>query len=533
MKKLNNKGFAITTLLYGLLSVAFLTMTLLMGIMSTNRQNTSTLVDRIEEELNRYGETETTFAYLGESQEYVVPYGEAGWYKIELWGASTSSGYGDYTSGVVYLEESAILYFYLGQKCGVAGTPACSAAFNQGNTEVRVEPTAPTQWNDATSLRSTIMRAANGYGSNPTSFISGMAGMNSVNSSGSLTNQTNHYSGRTFINGLYVQDVNNSNGKANVELISKGAKSALPPKQNNNLNSVRYIKNCTSGSTANTSNHIVEIQAIRLSDGKNLAKGKTVTLATSNAGYATDGIVNTNNYTNLSTGTKCSVLDLGGTYELSEIGIWHYFSDKRSYYHHTVSVSTNNSTYTDLKKTASIATSEKESYIGYRYSAWQPNTTTTLPNGNYYIFSTTSTNNVLTSQSNKNVVTETFQGKKLQKWTIEQVDINSTYVQNKSTHSGKTIYKIYDSERINALQLEEGTAESGENVVAQAQYRGYEWDLWEIIPLGNGNYQIKSLLGTFVSTESNDNTPSNVRSYNLSLSDNEYRNRWKFVNAEH
>ena len=196
---------------------------------------------------------------------------------------------------------------------------------------------------------------------------------------------------------------------------------------------------------ANTSNHIVEIQAIRLSDGKNLAKGKTVTLATSNAGYATDGIVNTNNYTNLSTGTKCSVLDLGGTYELSEIGVWHYFSDKRSYYNHTVSVSTNNSTYTDLKKTASITTSEKESYIGYRYSAWQPNTTTTLPNGNYYIFSTTSTNNVLTSQSNKNVVTETFQGKKLQKWTIEQVDINSTYVQNKSTHSGKTIYKIYDS----------------------------------------------------------------------------------------
>ena len=60
MKKMNNKGFAITTLLYGLMSVAFLIMTLLMGIMSQNRQNTSTLVDKIEEELNRYGETETT-----------------------------------------------------------------------------------------------------------------------------------------------------------------------------------------------------------------------------------------------------------------------------------------------------------------------------------------------------------------------------------------------------------------------------------------------------------------------------------------
>ena len=69
MKQLNNKGFAITTLLYGLLSVAFLIMTLLMGIMSTNRQNTSVLVDRIEEELNRYGETETTFAFLNKLLE--------------------------------------------------------------------------------------------------------------------------------------------------------------------------------------------------------------------------------------------------------------------------------------------------------------------------------------------------------------------------------------------------------------------------------------------------------------------------------
>ena len=135
MKKVNNKGFAITTLLYGLMSVAFLIMTLLMGIMSQNRQNTSTLVDKIEEELNRYGETETTFAYLGESQEYIVPYEQSGWYKIELWGASTDAGPGDYVSGVVYLETNAKLYFYLGQNCG-AGAEACSSAFNNGNTEV-------------------------------------------------------------------------------------------------------------------------------------------------------------------------------------------------------------------------------------------------------------------------------------------------------------------------------------------------------------------------------------------------------------
>ena len=189
MKKMNNKGFAITTLLYGLMSVGFLVMTLLMGIMSQNRQNTSTLVKKIEEELNRYGETETTFAYIGTPQEYIVPYGQAGWYKIELWGAKTSSGLGDYTSGIVYLAENTKLYFYLGNTC--ANATACGTAFNKGNTEVRT--------NTATET-SAIMRAS-GYGK--TSYIAGYAGSNSLSEAGSATNQTNHFSGKYFVHASF------------------------------------------------------------------------------------------------------------------------------------------------------------------------------------------------------------------------------------------------------------------------------------------------------------------------------------------
>ena len=60
--KLNNKGFAISTVLYSLLIMVFLIVTLMMGIMASNRHNTKDLVTTIEEELNRYSLTTTEFS---------------------------------------------------------------------------------------------------------------------------------------------------------------------------------------------------------------------------------------------------------------------------------------------------------------------------------------------------------------------------------------------------------------------------------------------------------------------------------------
>lgn len=527
MKKLNNKGFAITTLLYGLLSVAFLIMSLLIGIMSTNRQNTSTLVKTIEEELNRYGESETTFAYVGELQEYIVPYGQAGWYKIELWGAKSNVGNGDYVSGIVYLEENTTLHFYLGSTC----TTSCTNVYNQANTEVRIVPTASTQWNDAESIRSTIMRAGSLDSTNTTSYVSGMAGMNSVNASGSLTNQTNHYSGYFFINGLYIPDSNNGNGMANVELVSTNAKSNPPTKKVTSLNSVRYIRACSSGSSTNTGNHIVELQAINLSDGSNLAKGKTISNTTSNSVYATNGLVNSS-YANLNSGnSQCTVLDLGSIYTLSEIGLWQYYTDARTYYNQTIEVSTNNSTWTFIKnKSTANKTATKESVVGTRITAWQPDTTTTLPAGNYYIMSTIANNIALTAQNarqvtspNKaNVTTEIFTGSKLQKWTVEPVGGAGV----------ATVYKIYETENLHALQIQEGTAETSENANAAETYRGYAWDQWYILPQGNGTYKIQSLLGTYLNNSDN-GTTGNVNMGGTSTSDTTFSNRWRFINAEY
>ena len=520
MKKMNNKGFAITTLLYGLMSVGFLVMTLLMGVMSQNRQNTSTLVKKIEEELNRYGETETTFAYIGAAQEYIVPYGQAGWYKIELWGAKTSNGLGDYTSGIVYLAENTKLYFYLGNTC--ANATACGTAFNKGNTEVRT--------NTATET-SAIMRAS-GYGK--TSFIAGSAGANVVTEAGAATNQTDHFSGKYFINGMTVPKVNDTYGKANVELVSKGGSDQYPAMKNLKLSEVRYIKHCSNGNTLN----LAEIQAIDITNGRNIIKQLAVSKFSGvSTGTINDGIINTSS----STVSSCMQADLGAVHNLSELAIWHDYSSSTSYKGNTLQVSKNGSTWLDIKKNNLSSTTVPSSSSGERFTPWQADSTVEFPSGRYYIFSIANPSKVVTAQNareitapNKaNVTMETFQGSKLQKWTIERVSPNDTNLMNKSGWATTPIYRIYESENNHALQLADGTSEVGENINAAKPVRNYEWDLWQIMPLANGTYKIRSLITTGANRFVYENSTGNVISYTDTTSDTSYNTRFRIVNAEY
>ncbi len=122
--KLNNKGFAISTVLYALLIMVFLIVILMMSIMASNRKATKSLVSTIEAELNRYNQSATTIAYDENVtyQTYTIP--SSGWYKIELYGAegggingkTIKGGKGTYTSGIIYLDIGTELSFYIGGK---------------------------------------------------------------------------------------------------------------------------------------------------------------------------------------------------------------------------------------------------------------------------------------------------------------------------------------------------------------------------------------------------------------------------------
>lgn len=208
MKKLNNKGFAISTMLYSLLIMVFLIMALLMGIMASNRQNNKTLINTIEDELNRFSLTSTEFVPNSSSsgQEYIVPFGQAGWYKIELWGAAGASsssaqgGSGAYTSGIIYLEENTLLFFYVGGKgSGRNGGANGGGAGNGdgrgggGATDVRLVGGA---WNNTDSLNSRIMVAGGGGGAYNT-----LAGQNAATLEGYAPSNTNDGKSGTQISG--------------------------------------------------------------------------------------------------------------------------------------------------------------------------------------------------------------------------------------------------------------------------------------------------------------------------------------------
>ncbi len=95
----------------------------------------------------------------------------------------------------------------------------------------------------------------------------------------------------------------------------------------------RYVRLYSNGSTANGWNHYVEVKAIMQPEG-NLAAGKAVTTSSSftNTAFALDGDKNTDNYANGSnTGLQWFQVDMGESYDVNNINLWHYFGDARKY----------------------------------------------------------------------------------------------------------------------------------------------------------------------------------------------------------
>ncbi len=445
MKRLNNQGFAISTVLYGLVVMLFLIVLLLISIMSQNRTNTKQLVQTIEDELNRYSETTTSFAYRSgdtQGQAYRVPSGQAGWYKIELWGASVSKK-GDYTSGITYLEEGRTIYFFIG------GTSSSISS-----TEVRL--TNGTR-EDATSKNSQIMVAAGNGGS---SKIYGYGNGDDWSGSGL----------KYMINGNILTQVNSGVGNAKIELVYKSSSSTTPPRTHTKLQNVRYIKDCISG---NTNNYWLEIQAIQA--GNNVARGKMTTPLTE----LTDGSISNGKKITKTGVNQCVIVDLKTTYNLDEIAIYHQANSK--YRAHTVQVSSNQTTWISLKGKNIVGNAsypygvldEKE---GIHFSAWQLVDDITIPNGDYYIFSDARKNQVL-SASNTNVSFTTFTGSDKEKWRIERNTDGS--------------YKILNKQNGYALQVQDGISEIGEIVDLSTSYHGYTWEKWSIERQDMGNFYIK------------------------------------------
>lgn len=192
---MNNKGFAISGIMYATLVIFLI---LLLGILGTLGSR-KVILDKTKKDilnkLNNYSLKSYDFSYTGNVQEFVAP--ETGTYVIELWGASggefngfSKAGHGAYTSGKLLLDKDSIIYLYIGGEGESKDNLTNNGGYNGGGysgnysgtyssggggaTDVR---TVNGLWNSFDSLKSRIMVAAGGAGSvNKSSFEGGSAG---------------------------------------------------------------------------------------------------------------------------------------------------------------------------------------------------------------------------------------------------------------------------------------------------------------------------------------------------------------------
>lgn len=528
MKKLSNKGFAISTVIYGLSIMGVLIISILMGILSTTRKNTKELANSIEEELNRFSKTNYTFRYKNNepAQEYVVPEGQSGYYKIELFGASggNGGGLGAYTSGVIKLMEKEKLYFYVGKK-GFSGRGG-------GSTDVRTEgggyatsssygnrimaaagggsdPSADggTMYGYSLSMKSnggeidakdngdfnllngtTLIGTTNSFKLSSVSYsvngnsprghnLGGGGGYNqSSNSTVGGTSYISGYAGqhvtenKYFYDGMMYPGVNSGDGFAKIEKVASiNEVDNTLKRKNQKMNSVVKIRDCLS--TSNT-NNITWKNLKAIENGKNVV---TTYYDASKPSYA------------------CREYSLVKSSNLDEIAVWH--NAGVDYRNHTIEVQHNNGEWEFIKGVGnSTDLSETETVTGFRISAYQPDYTLQLPDsGNYYIVPVLSENKCLTASdvedlNNFYTKLDYFNGSKRQIWSITLLADNL-----KGNNSLKE-YKITELAGYKSLKIIEDESMVG-NKIGTSKFNQITRDeslIWEVNPVGNGTYVVSS-----------------------------------------
>lgn len=163
---MNNKGFAVSSIMYSILVVFLIILLGILGTLGSRKVVLDKLKKDLKEELeNGTSENVWDFTFTGNYQEFVVP--SNGKYKVELWGASNDDNTinGSYTSGNITLTESTYLYIYVGQIKTSGNT------FNNGDTDLR---TVSGNWDSFNSSKSSIMISIGPVSSK--SYISGHTG---------------------------------------------------------------------------------------------------------------------------------------------------------------------------------------------------------------------------------------------------------------------------------------------------------------------------------------------------------------------
>lgn len=556
MKRLNNKGFAITTIVYGLAIMSTMILTLVMSLLATTRQDNNNLSKAIEDELNRFSKTSVLYAPASIGQEFIVPEGQAGWYRIELWGAQgggNNGGLGAYTSGIIKLNEGDMLYFVVGQQ----GTSSTGG----GSTDVRIENT------DSTSSEETRIMVAAGGGVQPGSAGGTLVGYNSnmlasggqiqikdgyglkpsttllgytitsgvtsfptstvtqtgtpkespdgsnVGGEGYFTSSNQNFGGVSFISGYagskaYVQGSLRENAKYVYHKKTGGTYEAtgkeyyfvdgyMLPGVKAGAGQARIERIASSDSIValpRQNPKLNEVQRVRDCISTTSNSPNIRKIAVSVEGQTITGTLSTT-----TSGTKkCAELNLGGTYNVDEVVTFH--DPGYDYIENTVEVYTSSGWKTIKGVGNGYNISETETPTGVRISAYQPDYTENVPtSGNYYLFPVTAEGKVvsghaLSADRANPLEINSLEGEVRQKWSIEKLN-------EKIEKPGIVEYKIVELTRYNALTIYKDENMEGNQLIVSSfnNLARNEPSIWKVTPMGDGTVTITSSAPTFTS----------------------------------
>lgn len=248
---MNNKGFAISTLIYGLSIMGIMIVAIVMGTMAGSRTNVREMNQSVEQELLAHSGTEEVYAASPKTQLFMVKEGESGWYRIELWGAQGGpEAYGAYTSGVIKLTEGETIFLNVGTK-GSNSTAGES-------TDVRI---IEGDRNDPASYNSRIMVAASG--GVETGAVGGtLAGYSNISRAlgGTINNKGEFQKTGTLIgtqSGYETKDLKSPENGIEGPIGANGGGSGYYSSTNANYGGISYIAGYAGSGEAQTINEAI------------------------------------------------------------------------------------------------------------------------------------------------------------------------------------------------------------------------------------------------------------------------------------
>lgn len=562
LKRLNNKGFAITTIVYGLAIMSTMILTLVMSMLATTRTDNSNLSKELEAELNRYSKTSVVFeaTSTGSGQEFIVPEGEGGWYRVELWGAQGSGedgGLGAYTSGVIKLEENDILYFVIGKNgatdvgggatdvrlentntpssmetrimvaAGGGKLPGAAGGTLVGYTSTMLAPGGKIKIKDeyqletnTTLLGFTVSGSMTSFGNSvitqTTSTPGGHPNATNPGGEGYITSTNEAYGGVSFISGYlgsraYIKGTLTTNSKYTYYKKENGLYAAegrdyyfvdgimLPGVKTGDGHA--KIERVASAETI-TELPRVNTKLDKVSKVRDCISNTNVVKNIISISVAVNGSTMTNTLTddNSVAGSVCKVLTLASEQNVDEIAVFHH--PGYDYINHTIEVYSNGDWKTVKGKGLGYNISETETATGIRISAYQPDYTTTLPEtGNYYIIPVTAEAKAISGFSSSDDRANPLQvsplvGEIRQKWSIEKLS-------PKLEKAGVNEYKIVELTRYNALTIYKDENMEGNQLIVSSfnNLARNEPSIWQVKPMGDGTVVITSSAPTFTSSK--------------------------------